>query len=194
MTSFLLIWCGSYKKKSKTHVGPLYLYALNRRLVHEILEAANDGSFWLGASMDQKWTDVARRIWIQKEAVGWQPKKSNGGRSLIVKLDPLASFILKDVCNIYPKSKSISRQRFWGFTEQNQLRIRILATRTIDWCISHSHGKSTIQLLIIICLFLDKLYICFLRIWSFRVICYEIQSCVVPSIHYRETGKGISRR
>ena len=60
--------------------------------------------------MDQKWADVARRIGIRK-AVGRQPKKSNGGQSVIVKLALLASIVLKDVNNTYPKSKNTSWQR-----------------------------------------------------------------------------------
>mgnify|MGYP001791146532 FL=1 len=60
--------------------------------------------------MDQKWADVVQRIGIRK-AVGRQPKKNNGGQSVIVKLALLASIVLKDVNNTYPKSKNTSWQR-----------------------------------------------------------------------------------
>ena len=93
--------------KRKTHFRTLYLYAFDRRLVDRKLEAENDGSFELGASMDQKWADVARRIGIRK-AVGRQPKKINDGQRMIVKLAPFVSIILKGVYNSFPISKSIT--------------------------------------------------------------------------------------
>ena len=88
-----------------------YLYAFDRRLVDGKLEAENDGSFVLGASMDQKWADAARRIGIWK-AESQQPKKIDVGQSMIVKLAPFASIILKGVYNSFPISRSISWQRF----------------------------------------------------------------------------------